>query len=202
MNVHIELPINASVACLDGDCGHSLELVVNPQERQVTHLVVQENTVERNERLIPVGMISATGPDGIRLCCTRDELQDFEIFCDRDVLAMAKPERVPDVNGTYHTYSLTRRIIVENKTIPPGEFSFDQNTVVEATDGRVGRLVKLLINPEEESITHLVVSSGSPFSLGEVNIPASAIRNFTSYSIELNLSKKQVKKLRRIRSLP
>lgn len=202
MEIHIQIPLNAKVNCLDGECGKSLELVIDPKDHQITHLVVKERNKEQMERLVPIGMISGTGENTINLCCNKDDLSEFEIFCERDVIMRSLNELVLGGKGTYYNFPITRQILVENKSIPKGQMSFDQNTSIEASDGRIGKLERLLVDPDTTRITHFVVNNGSLLSQSELNIPVTAIDHFSVNTIYLGLTKKEVKALRNIHSLP
>lgn len=202
MEIHIQIPLHAQVNCLDGECGQSLELVVDPQIQQVTHLVVREKTKEQSERIVPIGMISGTGENSVSLCCNKEDLAGFDIFCEKDVVMQRVESVVPGDRGSYYVFPITRQILVENKSVPKGKLSFDQDTWIEAVDGRAGKLEKLLVDPNTTSITHLVVNEGSLLGPREVNIPVTAIDRYTVGAIYLNLTRKAIRDLRSIHSLP
>jgi hypothetical protein len=50
----MDLPLNVDVHCLDGRCGRSTYVIINPATDQVTHLVVREQWPSRTERMVPV----------------------------------------------------------------------------------------------------------------------------------------------------
>ncbi len=41
MNTPINIPLNVDVYCSDGMCGRSSQVIVDPVNKQVTHLVVK-----------------------------------------------------------------------------------------------------------------------------------------------------------------
>ena len=65
MNTTMDIPLKADVICRDGDCGHSIELVLDPKKEELTHVVVKENHPTYEERLVPVEYISGTTQDMI-----------------------------------------------------------------------------------------------------------------------------------------
>ena len=203
MQIHIELPLNADVLCMDGVCGKSLELVIDPEDRQVTHLVVKENFGEQLERLVPIGMISGTSVNKINLCIEKQDLKDLDVFCERDIVLKHHQAPVHDVKGSYYNFPVTRQVVVESKAIPGGKLSFDKDTFVEAVDGRMGKLEKMLVHPQSEGITHMVVRNSSVLGPRECNVPISAIDRFNDNRIFLNLSKREVRELQqKVKSLP
>jgi hypothetical protein len=79
----IDIPLSANVECVDGLCGQSTAIVVNPVTQDVTYLVVRDDTGSSPvERLVPVDQISETTQTLIRLSCTQDELANMEPFTE------------------------------------------------------------------------------------------------------------------------
>ena len=81
-------------------------------------------------------------------------------------------EHVPTPNldyrgglGTYYympyvTAEMTVQVPEEHLQIPPGELGVTRGTRVEATDGFVGHVDELVVNPKNNRITHLVMREG------------------------------------------
>ena len=66
----IDIPLSAKVECVDGLCGQSTAIVVNPVTKDVTYFVVRDETGSSPvERLVPVDQISETTKTLIRLDC-------------------------------------------------------------------------------------------------------------------------------------
>src|SRR5512144_751317 len=76
----IDLPTKAEVHCSDGVAGRSTYVIVNPINRQMTHLVVKSLLPPFHEYLVPVDQVEETTPDLIRLKCTRNDLSMMEPF--------------------------------------------------------------------------------------------------------------------------
>jgi hypothetical protein len=73
-----DLPTKAEVHCSDGAAGRSTYVIVNPINRQMTHLVVKSSWPPFHEYLVPVDQVEETTPDLIRLKCTRNDLSMME----------------------------------------------------------------------------------------------------------------------------
>jgi len=202
MEIHIELPLHADVMCMDGVYGQSIELVIDPEDRQVTHLVVKEFNGEKLERLIPIGMVSGTSAKQIQLCINISDTKELDVFCERDVVLQQAETPVHDVQGRYFMIPVTRQFVVESKAIPGGSLSFDKDTLVQAVDGPIGKLEKMLVHPQSESITHMVVRSSALVGPRLSNVPISAIENFQGNTVFLNLKKSEVRQLQQVKSLP
>jgi hypothetical protein len=46
------------------------------------------------------------------------------------------------------------------ESVPPDELTVLRGDAVEATDGRVGRIDELLVDPKTHGVTHLVMRTG------------------------------------------
>ena len=195
MDIKIEIPLKKSVFCQDGKVGESIELVIDPDDRQVTHVVVKEDSGAREERLVPVELISGIYADKMILNCKTDELKKLNIFCERDVIMESVDSAISDHRSSMYNFPVTKRVVVENKSVPDGKLTFDGDTYIEATDGRVGRLVKFLVAAESKCITHMVMQSTAFLGPRETFVPITSIERFKDQKIYLNLTKKQVKEL-------
>ena len=76
----MRLEIGNRVRCTDGAYGELADIVIDPLEKRVTHLVIQPEQDEGEARLVPIRL--AKGRDNkqreIELECTLDEAQGFE----------------------------------------------------------------------------------------------------------------------------
>lgn len=192
MDIRIEIPLNASVYCQESKIGKSIELVIDPEDQLLTHLVVLENFGKEEERLVPIGWISAIHADKLILGCTRSELARMDIFCKRDVVMQQQSGTMPDYAKSMYNYPITRRVLVENKAVPEGKFSFDGNTFIFASDGRAGKLDRFLVSADSKCITHLVMKSAALFNPRECFIPIDSIERVKDQVIYLNLTKDEI----------
>lgn len=73
----VEVRRGEKVHARDGDIGRVEGLVIDPRDRQVTHVLLQEGHLwGRKEVAIPIGAVIAVD-DGIRLNITKQEVQDL-----------------------------------------------------------------------------------------------------------------------------
>ena len=64
--------------CADGICGRLTQVVLNPIENKVTHLIVEPDHQEGRGRLVPVEWVRSSG-DEVDLRCTTTEFDRLEI---------------------------------------------------------------------------------------------------------------------------
>ena len=68
-------------------------------------------------------------------------------------------------------------------------------TAVAATDGHVGVVSDLIIDPESGAVTHVGLQIGSPTSREEVSLPLAAIDHVSRDTVFLRLSKEDIAQL-------
>jgi hypothetical protein len=83
----------------------------------------------------------------------------------------------------------------ECERIPAGKLAVRRGTKVEATDGQVGEVGELLIDPESEHVTHLVLLEGHFWAKKELTLPLAAIERVEEDTVYLKLDKKAVGQL-------
>jgi sporulation protein YlmC with PRC-barrel domain len=195
----MDIPVKAEVACVDGVCGQSRYVIINPITRQVTHLVVKEERMPHSERLVPVDLVANTTHDLIRLRCTADELAKIEPFNETEYVQ----EKVPDVDylpnaylvWPYHIPEINTAVPITHQRVPHGELAVRRGTRVEATDGHVGRVDEFLVDPVDTHITHLVLREGHLWGQKDVTIPVSQVDRIEEDTVYLKLDKHGIEAL-------
>jgi sporulation protein YlmC with PRC-barrel domain len=197
------IPVNAKVHCMDGFCGRSTYVIVDPTIKEVTHLVVREDQAPHTERLVPVQLVKETTPDLVLVDCAKRGLIKLRPFVQTEFLQTTLPE-VDYAGDAYLVSPLTvpraKRVLLEQKrkAIPPGELAMRRGAHVEAADGRVGRVDEFVVDPESGHITHIVLREGHLWGDEEMTIPVSEIAQIEENVVHLKLSKEQVEALPKI----
>jgi hypothetical protein len=201
----MEIPLQSQVECIDGPCGSSAYVLINPMADKVTHLVVKEDT-SNTEYVVPIDVLSETIADTIQLRCTKAELEQMDTFVKMAFVEERVPERDFGYGGgmyrespyyiPYPASEVTVQVPVEYFQIPPGEMAARRGTRVEAIDGYVGKVDEFVVNPENGQITHLVMREGHLWGKKDVIIPLSEIMGDTCEdTVFLNLDKHQIESL-------
>jgi len=196
-----EIPVNAKVECADGACGESVTVVINPVAREVTHIVVQDTSaLPPIERLVPIDQVEVTTPSLVRLRCTKEELAEMEPFIEVQFLRSEQsfPELINTPSAYLQPYATSRETIhtpVEVERIPMGELAVRRGTRVEATDGEVGKVGELVLDPEIGKITHLILLEGHLWGKKEIILPVSAIDRVYDDTVYLKLTKEAASRL-------
>jgi sporulation protein YlmC with PRC-barrel domain len=201
------LMIGAGASCTDGACGEVSRVVVDPVARAVTHVVVEPAGRQGLGRLVPLDLVDATGGE-VRIRCT---LAEFE-----NLGAAEETQFVPGTRG-YAAYGpeqvlawpysslagiapMDGEIVsgvsetITYDTVPLGEIAVRRGDRVHATDGAIGHVEGLVIDPRNHHVTHVLLQEGHLWGRKEVAIPISAVTGADD-GIGLNLAKNQVRDL-------
>ncbi len=180
------IPIDASVECADGPAGLCTTVIVDPTTLQVTHLVVKEKKPPHTDHLVPVDQVVETTPDLIRLACTTADLSEMAQYTVTDY----RQVDIPKTSGAWAGAARSdwvRTVPVKRERIPRGELPLRRGAEAEATDGRVGQVVDLLLDPTTEQITHLVVREQHLWGSKDVILPVSVVDRVVKDTVYLTL---------------
>lgn len=198
----MEIPINAEIGCCDGRCGHASYIVLNPVSDEVTHVVVKEPNLPNIERLVPIEMVTKSDDQHIFLECSRLELERMEPFIETEFIrADAEEYSLPFDYAYSGTFMLWPYVLPEQITqiriehLPPAEMALRRGAQVHATDGHVGEVDELVIDPENDQITHILMRKGHYWGNKEVTIPVTAIDRIHEDMIYLKLDKVSIESL-------
>ena len=190
-----EFVIGAEVRCSDGVCGEVERVIVDPAARTVTHLVVRVKHRRILDRLVPVGLVeTAERGSGVRLSCS---VEDF-----RGLDPAEEKHRVTESSGFgyYAVHAagpavfpvMGRPEVVTDETVPFGEVDVHRGERVHASDGEIGHVDGLVIDPGDRRVTHVLLEVRHAL-LGHkhVTIPIDAVARVAA-GVEVNLTKQQV----------
>ena len=83
---------------------------------------------------------------------------------------------------------------VTSDAVPEGEGEVARHDHVHASDGKIGELKGLVVDPDDHRVTHILLREGHLWGHKEVAIPVSAVASADD-GVWLNLTKKQVEAL-------
>lgn len=188
----VDLPLKAKVECNDGYGGQSITVIVERNSAHVTHLVVKEKKFPYTQRLVPVEQVGKIANDVIRLNCSLAELSAMEPFIvDRYVQKeMQKYPSAYSAGEATPPNKLPPQVTkVKARKIPAGEVAVEPNMPVKATDGSIGHIDELLIDPDSGNITHIVIRKGYFWDKKEVAIPISMIDHASDGAVYLKFNR-------------
>lgn len=185
-----EFTIGAQAHCSDGVCGEVSRIIINPDARTVTHLVIDPRHHRTPSRLVPIDLIDSTR-GGVYLRCTLAEFDHldpaestrFVEGAPRDglgPLGMDSPLGIP--------HAVDRTI---DDVIPMGERELRRGERVHAVDGEIGQVEGFALHPDDHRVTHVLLKEGHLWGRKEVAIPVSAISNLRN-GVVLSITKQEV----------
>ena len=195
----IDIPLDAKVICTDGECGRSVTVVIDPTVPRVTHFVVQVKGLDPEERLVPIDYVARTSVDRVWLKCPKEDLVETEPFVEIRFVSDNWAEAGYMYSGS-DVYMMPYAVPIEplyevEERVPEGAQAIYRGTLVEATDGYVGRVGELVVDPKSGNITHFVLEKGHLWGKKEITLPLSAIDRTEPDSVYLTLSKSEIAEL-------
>ena len=207
----MRLEIGNRVHCTDRVYGELADIVIDPLEKRVTHLVVQPEQRYGERRLAPIQL--AKGRDDeqheIELECTLDKAQEFESVHEGAYLRLAEnpaedPEwdvGVQDVLAMPY-YSgvgvgpwpgeLDSHVTMSYDRVPKGEVEVRRASAVISADGHSLGEVDGFVVDADKHITHFVLERGHLWGRKEVTIPIGALARIETDEVHIALSKDEV----------
>jgi sporulation protein YlmC with PRC-barrel domain len=211
-----QFTIGAEASCTDGVCGEVRRVVVDPVAEAVTHLVVEPKHRQGAGRLVPLDLVDVTAGE-IRLHCTKEEFENLTP-AEETQFVMGTGDFAgygPDEVGYWPYYGLGGGMgpsmgagigaspfnagldaphTIIRDTVPVGEVEIRRGDHVHATDGDIGRVQGLVIDPGSHHVTHVLLQEGHLWGREEVAIPIRAVAS-TSDGIRLTITKQDVQNL-------
>jgi sporulation protein YlmC with PRC-barrel domain len=220
------LIIGAQVSCTDGECGELVRVIFNPVTNTVTHLAVAPKHHERLGRyhkelgrLVPIELVEASDPT-IRLRCTLAEFEQLDSAEEDQLLPYTNPESGIVSGGgaaSWPLYQLHADAMplgaagfvhldapenpqpVASDRIPLGEVEVHRGDEVHASDGPIGAVEGLVIDPRDHHVTHVLLKEGHLWGRKEVAIPISALVENDVGWIRVGMTKQEVGDLPAVR---
>jgi sporulation protein YlmC with PRC-barrel domain len=212
-----EFTIGSEVSCSDGVCGELRRVVVDPVARALTHLVVEPKHRQGTGRLVPIDLVDSTGTE-IRLRCAMSEFKALEDAEETQFLpgeseqwGYGKGEMLAwpyyglgmGGMGTGGLGSMGSRGMrnmdapeaITYDRVPVGEVEVRRGEHVHATDGAIGRVQGLVIDPSDHHVTHVLLDEGHLWGQKRVAVPISAVTGVAVDGVRLNLTKDEVRDL-------
>ena len=210
MSETTQFTIGAEARCTDGACGKVSRVVVDPVGKTVTHLVVEPKDRAGLARLVPVGLVEEASPE-VQLHCTMDAFDHLDPAEETQFVpgsvgyAAYGPEQV--IAWPYYGLNPEAGLpggvdlgvagfspSVTYDRVPLGEVEVRRGDRVEATDGSIGRIHGLVVDPHDYQVTHVLLQEGHLWGRKDVAIPIKAVSRVGD-TIRLSISKREVQDL-------
>jgi sporulation protein YlmC with PRC-barrel domain len=204
--------LGSSVSCADGDFGELVDVVVDPVNNRVTHLVIKPHGFGGISRLVPIEHVERA-PGGraepIRLALRSDQVHELEYVTEYASFTLGNVPKVDsgwDV-GVESIVAMPSDEIglsggeflpaagSQYDRIPAGEAELRHSTPIRSTDGDyVGEMGGFLVD-NVGKISDLVIERGHLWRRREVTIPIALVTQVQTDAVTINLSKADVRSL-------
>jgi sporulation protein YlmC with PRC-barrel domain len=194
--------MGAQVLGSDGECGELARVVIDPVAQALTHLVVAPKHHPGLGRLVPVDLVEAVETDQIRLRCTTARFRELDESDDVQFLPADTDQWGYGSNALMWPYfglgmplsggGLHEPMLVDR--VPVGEVEVHRGDQVHASDGWIGSVQGLVIDPRDHHVTHVLLHEGHLWGSKQVAIPITAASRVGDV-IRLELTKQQVQEL-------
>jgi sporulation protein YlmC with PRC-barrel domain len=217
----MRLEIGNRVSCTDGVYGELADIVIDPLEKCVTHLVVRPEQDEGEARLVPIRLAKGrdSGQREIELECTLVEAQELESVHRAAYLRVGEsPAEDPDWDvgvedvlampyyyagqgnvGQEGQASELAPMTVSYDRVPKGEVEVRRASAVISADGHSLGEVDGFVVDSDKHITHFVLERGHVWGRKEVTIPMGAVARVENDAVYVALSKEEVGALPAVR---
>ena len=197
--------IGSTVKCTDGVCGKLTSVVVDPIARAVTHLVVEPEHRWGLGRLVPLDLVAASNATVV-LRCTRAQFDGLDGAEETQFLTgegtewgyegkvLSWPYYPLGEFGGLDDYGGNAPQPIVYEKLPLGEVAVHRGDALHATDGEIGRVKGLVIDPKDNHVSHLLLQEGHLWGRKEVAIPITDVASVND-GIRLKISKDQVSHL-------
>ena len=194
-----DIPLKANVQCSDSPCGTSTNVILNPVTHRVTHFALEDKKLPDNPtRLVPIAKVASVTTNQVTLNCTRDEVAQMPPFVVTHFIqetGSGTAYASGDAYTSEYVVNDTGYDRVQEEQIPQDELAVHSGMKVKATDGVVGKLDELVLDPKNGDITHIQMREGHLWGKKDIAIPVSDIDFINSDTVYLKLEKKAVKAL-------
>lgn len=209
----MRLHLGAPVSCSDGDLKELADVVIDPSQRRVTHLVVQPR--DDLARLVPISIARSGDQPGpsIDLDCTIAEFERLEPVHAAAYLRLGEHPREegdwevgieelsPMPTGSFAPGGIDAgtgptgydpHVVASYDRVPKGDVEIRRRSAVTSSQGEHLGHVDGFVLDDDHRITEFVLQHGHLWGKREVVIPISAVARIENDEVLLNLSKNEV----------
>ncbi|MFL7792990.1 MAG: PRC-barrel domain-containing protein [Anaerolineae bacterium] len=181
----MQLKEGVGVFTSDGqEVGRIDRVVINPVNKEVTHVVIRTGHLIATDKVVPVSLIGPATEERVTLRGDKAELEALPDFEERHYIPITSVEArrdekpgaasplywYPPVGFTwwgmqrvpgFYGYVIPPYVVKTERHIPEGEIALKKGAKVLSVDGdHVGHVEAILTDVETDRATHILISKG------------------------------------------
>ncbi len=206
MNTTMEFEQNAGVVTASGqEVGHIDRVVVDPETRAITHIVVRKGFLLTHDKVVPIELVEDATEQQITLredAGDLDALPPFEethyVLADEDAQNEPPPvEYMPSAYGLGSPLAMpaNRYIQKTEQNIPEGSVALKEGAKVVSAEGKyVGNVERVVTDAPTDKATHLLVSKGRIAKVKKL-IPINWVMGLSEEKVRLRVEQETIEEL-------
>ena len=204
--------MGSAVDATDGSCGKLAGVIIDPIAGKLSHLIIEPRRHHGLGKLVPVESVESDG-NPIRLSCTTAA---FEQFDDAEEAHFEQPTDASLGYAAGEAYQLpyygvgivggmgagpmgavgepaAPQAEISDR-VPTGEVEVRRGDPVHASDGFIGKVKGLVVDPADNHVTHVLLAEGHFFGHKNVAIPIGKTARIED-EIKVELTKEEIEAL-------
>jgi uncharacterized protein YrrD len=189
-------------------------VIIDPQTKEVTHVVVEKGFLFTTDRVIPVNRLETQNDERIALADTQQDFDQFPVFEESHYVALDENDHpVSEVEGAYwyppanlawwrtgasymgYYPPIPNYVLRTNQNIPEGTVALEEGARVISNEGNhVGNIDQVVVDPEDNRATHFVVNEGLLFTNKKL-IPVTWIGSIEEDEVRLSVGSGTLERL-------
>ena len=204
-----QFTIGASVHGQDGVVGRLIWVVADRRANPwvITHLVVEPAHRTGLGRFVPLDLVASVDPGtgAITLGCTADQFEQLESAEETQYVPgssayplfgptqfITAPYYTSDVSILGDEVPFTAQTVTADAPLPTADDVAVHSVTVHATDGKVGHVEGLVIDPRTHQVTHVLLQEGHLWGHKDIAIPMALVRDVNEDDLRLTVTKQDV----------
>jgi sporulation protein YlmC with PRC-barrel domain len=167
----LDIALRSTAVCEDGSKGRISRLAVEPDSKQITHVIVRYGRTHQQVS-VPVALVARAQAYSLDLTLSKAELEQLPRFIEVDYalpMPEGRPSRgsatrarqytaggIPPAGATASRFDVGRM----HRGIPSEDVPIGRGTRITCFDGRIGRLNHVIVDPQTDHVMALIVRTG------------------------------------------
>lgn len=189
--------------------GEVKEVVIDPKTEDVTHIVIEKGILLTEDKVLPISLVEDADQERVKLYPLEEPVDDLPKYEEEQFVEVREEEgkeplvgnppflyNYPPV-GPYKKGDLEFRTYKKEKikNIPKDVTPIEKGAkVITLDDQHVGNVEEVIIDPQTDEATHLVVSEGL-LLVEEKLVPISWVNDYDEEKIHLAVDRKVIENL-------